>query len=564
MTLKSIVVFLLVLSLAGTAGAAAQDPFAAAIEHINSGDWAAGARLLEECAAQRPKDAVVRLTAGVALATLKRYPQAVEHFEAAARLVPDSALPLLLLDAARSDMAAGGRRAVESGRAVSKIASLSADPAVDLLARSLAAYPRNAVTYCLLGDIHQLAGRREQACEAYAKASELSPNWAKPLFNLGLARLQDDPVSAQHALERSIEIDPSSLRSYLWLGDAYLRQGRAEDAVRAYEKAAKDPALQAEARIRVGNARLRTGDYEGALKEFQAAASEAPRDPRALAGQAQALQKMGRPKDAERVYLQAASRASPESQAVLQNHIGLAQRQQGRFADAAGNFQEAFDLAPNIATADALADAQQKAGTLQAGIAQYEARLNSSPNDLPAMLYLLAAYKRSGNAAGAAKMASRLVRADPSNAPAYYADLGAAQAALGNTDSAVDAYVLGLEFGGPLTWSSTAGSAARCGVLGMLEARFAAAFDRRPDRRAGDILLELRSALQDRAGEAAVAGKLVELYPDDSGLWLRLGAAREQTGDIQGARAAYLRVVAYGDPRAVSLAQERLDAIKSR
>lgn len=272
----------------------------------------------------------------------------------------------------------------------------------------------------------------------------------------------------------------------------------------------------------------------------------------------------GAPKQFEAADVPASDGASPQSQAVLQNRTDAVRQQQGRCADAAGKFQEAFRLAPNIANAEALVNAQQKAGALGVGIAQSEARLRSQPNDLSSMLYLLAAYKISGNAAGTAEVARSLAKADPANAAGYYADLGAAQAALGNIEKAVDAYALGLESGNAVTWPGIVGSAARCGVLGMLEARFAEAFDRRPDRRTGTILLELRGALKDTAGAAEVAAKLVRLYPEDPVLWLRLGEAKEQAGDIPGARAAYLKAAASGDPQCAALARERLEAIAPR
>lgn len=137
----------------------------------------------------------------------------------------------------------------------------------------------------------------------------------------------------------------------------------------------------------------------------------------------------------------------------------------------------------------------------------------------------------------------------------------AARVLSAENNAAVESYYRSLMTGRPDTWPKTIASAADSGALEGVEARFAEAFSRNPDRRTGAALLEIRAFRHDDSGVIQTASKLVELFPDDGSFWLRLGAAKERSGDAIGARAAYQRAVECADAEAAAAAEKGLNRL---
>lgn len=549
----------------------APDAFTDGLGLFNAGEWTRAASQLVSAASRRPNDVVFRLTAGVALASVKRYPEAAAQFRAAARVGPGGILPQLLLDGVYAEMGnqlESRRSRDQAGRIVVEGLAFGAPNSSDqALARSLDKYPQNAIAHLLLGDLYQLQDKLGPAKQQYSKASELAPKWVKPVFNLGMADLQANPKEAEQRFTQAIQMDPSNRRAYLWQGDAYLGQNKFGKAIEYYNYAAKDKKLAAEAQTRIGNAQLRAGNYRAAEEGFSQAAKQAPQDARPIAGQAQVFQNEGKYKQAEEKYNQAAgvlaqNKAPAPSQAVVKGQIAEVQVQQGRFEDAITNLKLGYELHPTEGNAETLVIAQGKSGRLQEGISENEAALAKNPRNVHAMVYLLSAYKATGNQLSRIDTANRLIRADPGNAPAHYADLGAAQMAVGNVADGVEAYVRALESGGPTTWADTARSAASAGALGQVRDRVEKAFKASNKLRTGLILFDIHSIRKDAQGMIATAETLIKLSPDQPTCWLRLGEAYEQAGSKDLALTAYSEAAAGSDPEAASAARSRIEAIK--
>jgi tetratricopeptide (TPR) repeat protein len=54
-------------------------------------------------------------------------------------------------------------------------------------------------------------GSTDEAVKHYERASEIDPNWGKPLFKLGLAKLQKaDTAGTIAIMEKLIQVDPNS------------------------------------------------------------------------------------------------------------------------------------------------------------------------------------------------------------------------------------------------------------------------------------------------------------------------------------------------------------------
>ncbi|MCX8052722.1 MAG: tetratricopeptide repeat protein [Armatimonadetes bacterium] len=549
----------------------APDAFSDGLALFNAGDWTRAASELVLAASRQPNDATVRLTAGVALANIKRYAEAAAQFRSAARIEPNGILPHLLLDGVYAEMgnhAESRRSRDEADRILRRGQAFGTPTSSDyVLTKSLQRYPQNAIAHLLLGDLYQLQGKLGTARRYYERASELAPKWTKPLINLGVADLKINPQTAEQRLRRAIEMDPSNLRAYLWLGDALLEQRKIDQAIDAYERAATDNRLATEARIRIGDAQLRAGNYQPAQQAFAQAAERAPYDPRPIAGEAQALQKEGKLKQAEEKYARAAdvlstNRATARSKALVAKQLGAVQIQQGRIEDAIANLKLSFDLHPTEESARALVEAQRKANKLNEGISENESALEKNPGNVTAMTYLLAAYKESGNYAGRIDMAKRLIKADPSNASAYYAELGAAHMAVGNVAEGVQAYIRAFETGDPITWERIARSAASSGALEQVKERVDASFRTSRKERTGMILFDIQSVRNDHQGMIAAADALTKLNPDQPTHWLRLGHAYERAGNKELALGAYIRAAAGSDPEAASAARARIEALK--
>ncbi len=545
----------------------APDAFSEGLALFNAGKWPQAAAQFAEAASRNPNDVVVRVTAGVALASLRRYPEALAQFEAAARLSPNSVLPCLLLDGTYSELgnAARAREARDqANRILGAPGAFGAPESSDtVLTKSLVKHPENAIAHSLLGDMYQLQGKLDLAKGQYVKATQLAPGWAKPVFNLGMANLQTDAKAAESNFAQALKLDPSNGRTYLWMGDAYLHQGRYGDAIAAYRKAGRDKVLASEAQTRIGNAELRAGDYRSASEQFDQAAKQAPQDPRPIAGQAQVYQNIGKLEEAEGKYKQAAkvmasNQAPPPSQAVVQQQIAVVRSQMGRQAEAVDSLKAGYDLHPTLENAAVLVEAEKEMGKLADGLARNEAQLKRDSNNRTALVYLLAAYKANGNITGLISVAERLARLDLASAYLYFAEVGAAHMRQGNIESATAAYMRAMDAGSASTWAETARHAKGSGALSALEDRCGKAFATSRKRSTGVVLFEIKSAKGDAAGMVETASRLVELFPDDSALWLRLGQAYEQSGEKQLALTAYARAAAGSDPQAAAAARVRV------
>lgn len=574
MKLKSIIVSALVCAMAVgvQVPASNDDTFARGIDEFDAGRWIPAADMFCKAAIEKPRDGVVRLTTGVALANVGRYSEAANQFDSAARIAPEGVIPLMLLDRTYAEMGRAAESKQARGAANAILASRRAFGTTNssdrALADSLVMYPRNAIAVCLLGDSLQLEGKLEAAKERYAKAASLAPKWTKPVFNLGLANLPTDAKAAEANFQQVIALDPSNSHAYLWLGDTYLKQGKSDKAIDAYSTAGKDRSLVAESQTRIGNAQMRAGNFKVAQQLFVDAAANAPGDPRPVAAQAQVYQNTGQPQAAEDKYRQAGdivtkNSASSGSQAVIRGQLAAVQTAQGKTADANLNYSSAFDLQPTLSNGYALADSFNRANRLPDSIASNQAALAKNPKDVRAMVYLLAAYKLQGDNKGRLEMATRLVKSDPGNAGTYYAEIGCAKMALGDENGALDAFAQAIDSGDASTWEATGRAAMECGALDKLTTRYDRTFALRNDLRAGKVVFEMISVKGDAALTVEVGEKLARRAPDDAYVMLRLGEAYEKAGRTSEAVAAYTKVATLPNAAAATLAKARINALKA-
>jgi tetratricopeptide (TPR) repeat protein len=120
-----------------------------------------------------------------------------------------------------------------------------------------------------------------QKLDAYQKAMALAPNIPEPHFNVGTVYFdQHDYPAAEAQLKRAIELEPRYANAFDMLGQCLVRQGRLEEAIKAYHAAlAIDPQHNL-AHLNLGIALRDQGHLEQAAAEFTQAAQVSPLDPR--------------------------------------------------------------------------------------------------------------------------------------------------------------------------------------------------------------------------------------------------------------------------------------------
>jgi tetratricopeptide (TPR) repeat protein len=83
-----------------------------------------------------------------------------------------------------------------------------AEAALQAVAQSTSA---NKEVFYNLGEVKFAKGETEEAVTYYQRAADIDPNWGKPLFKLGLAKLQKaDTAGTLEIMNKLIQVDPNS------------------------------------------------------------------------------------------------------------------------------------------------------------------------------------------------------------------------------------------------------------------------------------------------------------------------------------------------------------------
>ena len=189
-----------------------------------------------------------------------RHREAVAQCREAIRLDPAYAPPRVVL----------GGSLLALGRVAEATAALEA--AVKLL-------PRERLAREQLARAYDRAGRPSSAIEQYRALRDMAPGDPEAAYQLGRAYLR----LSQWAMARLREIDPGSARIYQALGHNYRVQGRADLALRAFERAAQaDPKLP-EIHLLLAQIHLEQKDWAAAREEIDRELALVPESAGALA-----------------------------------------------------------------------------------------------------------------------------------------------------------------------------------------------------------------------------------------------------------------------------------------
>lgn len=140
-------------------------------------------------------------------------------------------------EAIRLDAAYPAPRVVMGG---SLLALGRAAEAVTTLEAAVKLLPKERLPREQLARAYERAGRPSSAIDQYRAVRDLAPADPESAYQLGRAYLR----LSEWAMQRLRDVDPGSARIYQALGHNYRVQGRADLAVRAFERAAAaDPKL---------------------------------------------------------------------------------------------------------------------------------------------------------------------------------------------------------------------------------------------------------------------------------------------------------------------------------
>jgi tetratricopeptide (TPR) repeat protein len=193
-------------------------------------------------------------------------------------------------------------------------------------------------------------GRGDSAAEAYQRATDLRPDWAKALVNLGVTlRELGRTEEAVEAYRRAIAAQPDEAEAHYNLGVALQGQGRDSEAVEAYRRAATLRPGDGDTLANLGAALLATGRVSEALSVCQRRVELEPDSAPAHDALAAALLGLGRPEAAVAASRRALALDAGHTDAQIRLGDGL--RELGRIDEAAAVFESAAEVAPGNALA---------------------------------------------------------------------------------------------------------------------------------------------------------------------------------------------------------------------
>ena len=189
--------------------------------------------------------------------------------------------------------------------------------AVDHIGRALAVDGKNPTFHFNLGLAYQTMGDREQAIASYRRASELKPDYADALTNLGNLLLNAGATREAEDCYRAVaRLEGANPVAHNNLGAALLRRNARTEAEACFREAVSLKPDYAEAHNGLGTALLAQDDCDAAVDCFR-----------------QAL------------------RIGPDV-ALVHNNLGLGLGGQGRFDEAVDGFREALRLRPDYSEAN--------------------------------------------------------------------------------------------------------------------------------------------------------------------------------------------------------------------
>jgi tetratricopeptide (TPR) repeat protein len=317
--------------------------------------------LWRDAVARNPGAWIARLNLGDALLQAGRVPEAIQQFDVALRIEPDSA-------AAHYNL---GDAMVRLGRVAEGIAQYE---------EALRINPGFAEAHNNLGSVLIRLGRFQEAARHWEEAIRIKPGYAEAHINLGNALVQAGRT--EDALEqygRALEIKPDSPDAHYNLGNAWARMGHVGKAVACYEQALRFKPDSADAHNALGNALVRLNRVPDALGHYEQAVRIYPGFAEAHNNWGASLIRLGKLDEAME-HWERALQIKPDY-ADAHRNLGDALARLGRAPEAIGHYEQVLRVHPNDARAHcALGIALEQSGNVPQARRQYEQALQLNPD----------------------------------------------------------------------------------------------------------------------------------------------------------------------------------------
>lgn len=149
------------------------------------------------------------------------------------------------------------------------------------LKKALSLKPQDPDLHILLGEGYFLNNELDAALNELLQAVQLAPQYSRVYQGLAQIYLKMDLTDKGiSAMKRGISLSPDNNTALrVLLGDTYLKQGKAEEAIRAYQKIIQRDSKKVDGYLGLGKAYLSIDLYEQAIIEFEQALG---RDPQRL------------------------------------------------------------------------------------------------------------------------------------------------------------------------------------------------------------------------------------------------------------------------------------------
>jgi len=146
------------------------------------------------------------------------------------------------------------------------------DEAIEHYQQALAISPNSAKAHNNLGILLSQQGQAAEAIEHFQKAIELNPNIAETHNNLGILQVQQGRTAeAIGNFQAALKLDPTLAGAHFNLGLAFAATGRPDDAIAEFEAGLKLTPGDAQALCYLGNLLNKQGRFAEAAQPFQAA-----------------------------------------------------------------------------------------------------------------------------------------------------------------------------------------------------------------------------------------------------------------------------------------------------
>lgn len=281
---------------------------------------------------QFPNSLAILNILGLANSRLGRLEAAIETFEDALRISPDT--PEL-----HNNL----------GNAQRRFGDLT--KAIDSFHRALKVNPSYIDAYYNIGSAYLDCGDPTSAIFHFEHALRLNPNYVEAHNNMGnaLQRL-DKTDAALRSYQRAIELQPTFFAAYNNIGNIEKRMGNLKSALVSYKSALAIDETYVQGYINLGNVLKEMGDTDSALENYRHALALNPNCADAYLSIGNALLYKGeRSNEAVKYYRKALLLKPGYSEAY--NNMGIAQEEIGNIDLAVDCYQRALELNPDYDTA---------------------------------------------------------------------------------------------------------------------------------------------------------------------------------------------------------------------